>query len=299
MGCPAGAPPARVLVVPPPEDARACKKHHLPHWEANPLEPTCADPLEGVRNLSIFLASSGWPLVGSTNHQAWSWGLCVLFQAPAPPGVRMLGVSSGFPEHWGKRTWVCFGSSSRRALLPLLRASVGKVSTTTLKSSHPLGGLFSALDPDERSRERPESAAKFPCEAAQWGERSPRPLWLGGVGPSHKSRATRLVGICILLGWFSLGWEAFPIVSVIPRVGFPAVISGSRRFSCHGESSRAGSHSGEFDRSLPVATLARSRDGVMLMKTELTRSEDRAGLFVLEGPRPGGRAMGDGLPSWT
>ena len=88
-------------------------------------------------------------------------------------------------------------------------------------------------------------------------------------------------------------------MSVIPLVGFPEVISGSRRFSRHGESSRAGFHSGESDRSLPVATLARSRDGVMLMKTELTRSEDRAGLFVLEGPWAGGREVGDGLPSWT
>ena len=94
------------------------------------------------------------------------------------------------------------------------------------------------------------------------------------------------------------GWLAFLIVSAILLVGFPAV-KGVQAISDHGESSRAGSHSGEFDRSLPVATLARSRDGVMLMKTELTRSEDRAGLFVLEGPQPGGRAMGDGLPSWT
>lgn len=46
VGCDAqvlcAAPPARVLDVPPPEDARACKKHHLLHWktwEANPLVP--------------------------------------------------------------------------------------------------------------------------------------------------------------------------------------------------------------------------------------------------------------------
>lgn len=47
MGCPGAAPPARVLDVPPPEDARACKKHHLLDWElGKPIPWSLRPPYE-------------------------------------------------------------------------------------------------------------------------------------------------------------------------------------------------------------------------------------------------------------